>query len=113
MSLHAAITVPWTWGIDRDTRRAIETALEVDRTGTCGDVADAVRNDGMREQRRCGRAVTHGVSRSFGSPAKHLGSQILVGVLQCELLGDGHAVVADDRLAPLLFKGAAGRLGHR
>ena len=31
------------------------------------------------------------------------GAEVLLGVLQLELLGDGHAVVADERLAPLLL----------
>ena len=90
-------------GIDGCARRAVETALEIDRAGTRRDVADAVRHDRVREQRRGRGPVSHGVTRAFGGPAEHLCAQVLVRVLQREFLGDGDAVVADERLAPLLF----------
>src|SRR5215470_7822596 len=43
--------------------------------------------------------------------AKHLGTQILLGVLEIEFLGDGNAIVADDRRPPFLLD--QDRLGTR
>ena len=53
-----------------------------------------------RRARRCARR-----------PARmHLRAEVLLVVLELELLGDGHAVVADDRPAPLLLDEHALRL---
>jgi len=34
---------------------------------------------------------------------QHPGAEILFRILKIELLGDGHAIIADDRSAPFLF----------
>lgn len=60
-------------------------------------------------------AVTDDVVDLGGDLLGELGAEILVGVLELDLLGDGHAVVGDDGGAPLLVEhdvAAPGVEGH-
>ena len=59
------------------------------------------------------RAVADGFAGPFGGAAQHLSAKVLVGIFERELLGDGHAVVADDRLAPFLLDEHALRIVGR
>ena len=43
------------------------------------------------------------VAGLLGRLAQHLRAEVLLGILEVEFLGDGHAVVADDRRAPFLL----------
>ena len=56
-----------------------------------------------REQRRRRRAVADQLAGALGRLADHLRAEVLFVVLELELLGDRHAVVADDRTAPFLL----------
>jgi hypothetical protein len=89
--------------LDDHSHPAVESALEIDGTRAGRDVAHALRHDGVREKRRGGGPVAHGIARPLGGLAEHLRPQLLFRVLQRELLRDGHAVVADDGLRPLLL----------
>src|SRR5437660_8611982 len=80
----------------------LDAPLEPHRVGAGGDVAEALTEDGLRQDGGGGRAVTRdvrGLGRHF---LQHLGAHVLVGVLQLDLLGDSHAVLGDRRAAELL-----------
>ena len=79
---------------------AVEAALEVDRAGAGDDVAHAVGEDRVGQDGRGAGAVADHVAGLLRGLAQHLGAEVLLGVLEVELLGDGHAVVADDRRTP-------------
>src|SRR5580692_6530015 len=56
----------------------------------------------LGEHGRRGGAVTGDIVRLGGDFLGELGAQVLVGVLQLHLLGDGHTIVGDGGSAPLL-----------
>ena len=89
----------------RDRRRqpAVEAALEVDGARAGRDVAHAVGEDRVGEDGRRAGAVADHVAGLLRRLAQHLRAEVLLRVLEVEFLGDGHAVVADDRRAPLLL----------
>ena len=99
-------------------QRAVEAALEIDRARPGHDVAHAVGEDRVRQDGRGARAVADHVAGLLGGLAQHLRAEILLRILEVEFLGDGHAVVADDRRAPFLldqhrFRLRAERDAHR
>ena len=81
----------------------IQTALDVDGTGAGHDVSHAVGKDGVRQDRRRARSVTDVLAGLLGGLAQHLGAEVFLRILEVELLGDRHAVVADERHAPFLL----------
>ena len=87
---------------DRD-QRSIEAALQIDRARARRDVPHAFGEDRGRQQRGGRRAVAHQVARPLGGLSNHLSSQVLLVIFQLEFLGDGDAVVADNRTAPFLL----------
>ena len=89
--------------LDRDARRPVQPALQIDGTGARHDVAHAVGEDRVGKDGRSAGAVADHVAGSLRGLPKHLGAEILLGVLEIEFLGDGDAVIADDRRAPSLF----------
>jgi hypothetical protein len=89
--------------LDRRFGAAIDAPLQVDGAGAGGDVAHAFGQDGVRQNGRGRGAVADGVAGALGGPAQQLRPEVLVGILQRELLGDGDAVVAHERHAPLLL----------
>ena len=99
--------------LDRRLGAAVEAALEVDRAGAGDDVAHAVGEDRVRQDRRRAGAVADHVAGLLRRLAQHLRAEVLLGVLEIELLGDGHAVVADDRRAPFLLDQHRLRLSDR
>ena len=82
---------------------AVEPALQVDGAGARDHVADAVGEDRLGEDRRGARAVAHGVAGALGGLPHHLRAEVLDGILEVHLLGDGDAVIADERRAVLLL----------
>ena len=66
-------------------------------------VAHAVGEDGVRQDGRGAGAVADDVAGLLGRLPQHLRAEVLLRVLEVEFLGDGHAVVADDRRAPFLL----------
>ena len=96
--------------LDGDTGAPIEPALDVDGAGARHDVIHAVGEDRVRENGRRAGAVADGVTGPLRCLAKHLGAEIFLRVLEIEFLGDGDAVVADDRRTPVLLDQHALRL---
>ena len=92
--------------LDGALRAAIEAALDVDGAGAGDDVAHAVGEDGMRQDRRRAGAVADHVAGLFRRLTQHAGAKVLLAVLEIEFLGDRDAVVADDRRAPLTSRSA-------
>ena len=72
--------------LDRGLDAAIQSALEVDRAGPGDDVAHAVRENCMRENRRCAGAVADHVTGFLGRLAEHLGAKVLFGILESNSL---------------------------
>ncbi len=73
----------------------VDTALEVHRIRTGGDVLQTHVHDGLGEDRGGGGTVT-GLLVGLGSDLlDHLGAHVLEAVLEFDLLGDGHAVLGD------------------
>ena len=86
--------------LDGTLGAAIQSALEIDRAGAGDDVAHAVGEDRMREDGRGAGAVADHVAGPLGRLPQHLRAEVLLRVLEIEFLGDGDAVVADDRRSP-------------
>ena len=80
----------------------VDAALQADRGGAGGDVAQALLDHGLGQHGRGGGAVTGDVVGLGGDLLGELRAQVLVGVVELDLAGDGHAVVGDGRGAPLL-----------
>ena len=68
------------------------------------DVAQALGDDDLGEQRGGGGAVAGDVVGLDGDFLDELGAHVLKRVLELDLLGDGHAVVGDGRRAELLLE---------
>ncbi len=82
---------------------AVQTALDVDGTGTGHNVSHAIGKNGMGEDRGRAGSVTDVFASFLGGLAQHLGAKVLLRILEVELLGDRHAVVADERHTPLFL----------
>src|ERR1039458_941628 len=89
-----------TQRLDRHACGAVQSALEIYRAGASDDVANAVGENRMRKDGGGAGAVADDIPIPSRSVAKHLGAEVLLGVLEIEFLGDGDAVVANDRRAP-------------
>ena len=92
-------------------RRGVDAALERDRVGAGGDVAQALVDHGLGQHGGGRRAVTGDVVGLGGDLLGELGAEVLVRVLQLDLAGDGHAVVGDGGSAPLLVDDDVAALG--
>src|SRR5690606_1085707 len=80
----------------------VDAALERQRRGAGGHVAQALADHGLGQDRRGGGAVTRdvvGLGRHF---LGELGAEVLVALLQLDLAGDGDTVVGDRRGTELL-----------
>jgi hypothetical protein len=89
----------------------VDAALEQHRVGAGGDVAQAFLDDGLGQDGRGGGAVTGDVVGLGGDLLGELGAHVLVGVLELDLAGDGHAVLGDRGGAPLLVDDDVAALG--
>ena len=89
--------------IDGGLGRPLEATFQVDGAGAGHHVAHAVGEDGVRQDDRRAGAVAHGLAGLLGGLPQHLRTQVLFRVRQVEFLGDGDAVVAHERRAPLLL----------
>jgi hypothetical protein len=81
------------------------------RVGAGRDVAQALAHQRLGEDGRRRRAVTGDVVGLLGDLLDQLGADLLVGVLELDLLGDGHTVVGDRGGAPLLLQDDVAALG--
>src|SRR6516164_9071404 len=89
--------------LDCRFRGAIQSALDFDRACSGHDVAKPIGKNRVRQNGRRTGSVTHEVAGLFRRLAEHLGAEILLGILEIKFLGDGHAVIADDRRPPFLL----------
>ncbi len=89
----------------------LDAALEGDRVGAGGDVAQALADECLGEDGRRGGAVARDVVGLLGDLLDELGADPLEGLLEVDLLGDGDAVVGDRRRAPLLVEHDVAALG--
>ena len=85
--------------------------LHHDGVCTGGEVLQALTHHGLRQQ-RCGRgAVARDIVRLGGNFAHELRAHVLERIVELDLLGDGHAVVGDQRSAELLVENDVAALG--
>src|SRR5699024_6128870 len=82
----------------------LDTGLQGDRVGTGHHVAQALADQRLSEHGGSGGAVTSDVIGLLGDLLDELGTNLLVGLLEFDLLGDGHAIVGDRRGAPALLQ---------
>src|SRR6202165_2060537 len=75
------------------------------------DVAQALANERLGQHGGGGGAVAGDIVGLLGDFLDQLSADLLVGVLQLDLLGDGNAVVGDRGGAPLLFQDDVAALG--
>jgi len=76
-----------------------------------GDVLESLVDDGLSKQGGGGGAVAGDIVRLGGDFADELGAHVLECVLKLDVLGNGHAVVRDERSAVLLAEHNIAALG--
>ncbi len=81
----------------------LQSALDIDCACPSHDIPKAVCEDRMRENGRGAGAIADNVACPLGSLPQHPRAEILLRVLQIEFLGNGDAVIADDRRSPFSF----------
>ena len=90
--------------VDGGLDGGLDAPLERHRVGPGGHVAQALVDHGPGQDGGGGGAVTGDVVGLLGDFLDQLGADLLVGVLEVDLLGDGDAVVGDRGGAPLLLE---------
>ena len=102
-----SVSTFFDWALDRLDGGGdclLDAALQDHRVGAGGHVAQALADHRPREH-RCGRrAVTGDVVGLLGDFLDELGTDLLEGVFEVDLLGDGDTVVGDRGRAPLLLE---------
>src|ERR1700744_4515743 len=89
----------------------LDAALETQRVGAGRNVAQALFDQRLCQHGGRGGAVTGNVVWLFGDFLDQLCADLLVGVLQLDLLGDGHTIVGDRGSAPRLRQVNVAALG--
>jgi hypothetical protein len=89
----------------------LDAALEAQRVGAGRNVAQALFDERLSQHGRRGGAVTGNIIGLLGDLFDQLSADLLVGVLQVDLLGDGHTIVGDRGSAPLLLQDDVAALG--
>ena len=82
---------------------SVEAALDVYGAGAGDHIAHAIGKYRMCQDGRRAGAIADRLAGLLGGLPQHLRAEILLGILEVELLGDGHAVIADDRHTPFLL----------
>ena len=72
---------------------------------------DAFAEDGLRQHGGGRGSVTRRVAGLAGDFADELSTHVLVGILELDFLGDGHAVLGNGRGAELLVENGVAALG--
>jgi len=98
-------------GLDHGVGRLLDAAADAQGVGAGGDVAQALGNDHVGQQGGGGGAVAGDVVGLNSGLADELGAHVLDRILQLDFLGDGDAVVGDQRSAEGLLKGDVATLG--
>ena len=91
-------------GLDDGLDGGLDALLQTHRVGAGGDVAQTLAHERLGQHGGGGGAVTRDVVGLLGDLLDQLGADLLVGVLELDLLGDGDAVVGDGGGAPLLLQ---------
>ena len=89
----------------------VDAALEGHGVGTGGDVLHAFAEDGLGENGGGSGAVAGDVAGLAGDFLHHLGAHVLHGVLQLNFLGDGDAVLGNERGTEFLVDDDVAALG--
>ena len=98
-----SLAMPWMEPTAR-LDGGLDAPLERHRVGAGGHVAQALVDHGPGQDGGGGGAVTGDVVGLLGHFLDQLGADLLEGVLELDLLGDGDAVVGDRGGAPLLVE---------
>src|ERR1700733_9838977 len=88
-----------------------DAALQCRGAGTGCNRLHAFAEDGLGKYGGCGGAVAGYVGSLGRDFTHHLGAHVLERILQLDFLGDGYAVLGDDRRAELLFDHRIAALG--
>ncbi len=88
-----------------------ETALEGHGVGAGGHVLKALLDDGLGEDGRGGGAVAGDVVGLGGDLFGELGADVLEGLVELDVFGDGDAVIGDGGGAELLVEDDVAPLG--
>ena len=91
--------------------RLLDALLHDHRVRARGHVLQALAHDALSQQGGGGGAVAGHVVGLDGNLAHQLRAHVLKGILQLDFLGDGHAVVGDQRSAELLVQHHVAALG--
>src|SRR5699024_11547054 len=75
-----------------------------ERISTGCHVAQAFAHEGLSEHGSGGGSIACDVVSLLGDLLDEFGADLLVGVLEFDLLGNGDAIVRDGRCSPLLFE---------
>ena len=89
----------------------LHAALDVHGVGTGGNVLHALGDKSLGQNGGGGGAVTSCIVGLGGDFANELSAHVLELILQFDLLGDGNAIVGDERAAELLAQHHVAALG--
>ena len=89
----------------------LDAALQTQRVGAGSDVAETLTDESLGENGSGGGSVAGDVVSLLGDLLDQLGTDLLVGVLELDLLGDGNTIVGDRGGAPLLLEHDVATLG--
>ena len=98
-------------GLDGGSGRLGDALLHDHGVGAGGQVLQALVDDGLSQQGGGGGAIAGHIVGLGGDLLHQLGTHVLKGVLQLDLLGDGDAVVGDQGSAELLIQHHVAALG--
>ena len=87
-----------------DIGRLLDTALETHGVRAGSDVAQAFTNECLGQHGCGGGAVASDIVGLLGDLFDELSTDLLVGILEIDLLGDGHTIIGDRGGAPLLLE---------
>src|SRR5271170_439659 len=97
--------------LDRHFNGFVDAALEGCRAGAGRNRLHAFAEDGLGQNGGGGGAIAGDVAGLAGDFANHLRAHVLERITQFYFLGNGHAVLGDDRRAELLFDHRIAALG--
>ena len=101
----SSISLAWLCdGLDGGGDGLLDAALEAERAGAGGHVAQALADQRLGQHRGGGGAVTGDVVGLGGDLLDELGAHVLERVVELDLTSDGHAVVGDGGGAELLVE---------
>ena len=100
-------------GLDQQSGGPLDAVLEQHGVGAGGDVLEAFGDDGLGQNGGGGGAITGDVVGLGGGFLQKLGAHVLIGIVQLNFLGHGHAVMSDGGSAEFLVQGNVAALGAK